>query len=187
MIYIAAGHRGPGTGANGYLDEGKETIRLRNAITARLNTLAHDLAICEDNDDAQLSAVIRDVNKRCKNTRKDLAVEIHFNSSSRKDARGVETVVADKHSIRSHEFAIDLNRATVEALGIPDRTRGRGYRTESEIGRSGLAFVENTKCPACILEICFVSNKEDADAYRANFDRLVDSLCEAIQTWRYEE
>ena len=36
MIAVIAGHRGPKTGAVGYIDEGKETIEFRNLILKQL-------------------------------------------------------------------------------------------------------------------------------------------------------
>jgi hypothetical protein len=39
MIAIIAGHRGKGTGAIGYLDEGEETIIFRNLLIKELHKL----------------------------------------------------------------------------------------------------------------------------------------------------
>ena len=38
-IYLIAGHNGSGTGANGFIDEGKETIILRDLIAEKLKEM----------------------------------------------------------------------------------------------------------------------------------------------------
>ena len=39
VVFLSAGHRGAGTGANGFIDEGKETIILRNLIAKNLKEM----------------------------------------------------------------------------------------------------------------------------------------------------
>jgi len=176
MIYLSAGHTGAKTGANGLIDEGAETIRLRNDIASLLKKKVRtDGAICCDNDKDQLKKVIADVNRRCRGA-KSFAIELHFNSAGNAAARGAEAFVADTHSARSEKLAKDLTKIVCAALGIPDHSGKKGFRTESESQHKRLGFCHDVKCPSVILEVCFVKNPEDAAAYRQNYDLLVNNL-----------
>ena len=47
-VFLIAGHNGSGTGANGFIDEGKETIILRDLIAENLKEMGL-VAIKDDN------------------------------------------------------------------------------------------------------------------------------------------
>ena len=55
---LIAGHRGPGTGAVGYIDEGAETIWLRDRIEYFLCT-KYNIVPLVDNDNATLNEVVK--------------------------------------------------------------------------------------------------------------------------------
>lgn len=190
MIYISAGHRGPGTGATGYIDEGAETIRLRNMIIERLmdistgnanlpveNAPTLDAAIHADEDRAALNNVIRDVNRWCINPETDYAVELHFNSYRTNTARGVEALVSDRAGSRARRIADALAANVAAVLCIPNR----GVRSETQSRRGRLGFVSDTRCPAVILEVCFASNRQDSEAYLAHREQLADRLADVLR------
>lgn len=182
MIYISAGHRGPKTGATGLIDEGRETIRLRNALVERMMMeTASNANIRTDEDGAELAAVIRDVNRWCGDASRDFAVEIHFNSAADPQANGTECIIADRHSRRSEEIARAVNETICRVLGTRDRTNGRGWKTEGQSARGVLGFVRQTKCPAVIVEVCFVGSAGDVRAYYGKFSELADKLAETLR------
>lgn len=182
MIYISAGHRGPGTGATGYIDEGAETIDLRNDIIIQMmDGTAGNANMRHDNDRAQLAAVVQDVNRWCTDRERDFAIELHFNASSDPAAHGTECIIADRHSRRSEQIAAALNAAICQVLCTHDRTRGVGYKTESSSARGRLGFLSQTSCPAVILEVCFVSSRADAETYQANKEQLASRLADVLR------
>lgn len=183
MIYISAGHRGPKTGAVGIIDEGAETIDLRNDIIIHMMSgTASNANMRHDNDRAQLAAVIQDVNRWCTDRGRDFAIELHFNASTNPAAHGTECIIADKHSRRSEQIAKRLTDTICQVLGTMDRTHGRGYKTESQSARGRLGFLSETRCPAVIVEVCFVSSEADCTAYQANRDRLAESIAKTLRT-----
>lgn len=187
MIYISAGHSGLGTGVHGLIDEGMEAIRMRNKIAADLAGLGvQEADIAMDDDQAPLKKVIADVNQRCRNKDKDIAIEIHFNAAALKTdtkANGTETVVADTHSDKSERIAIDLNRVITDTLGTTDRTKGKGFKTEKDTSHKRLGFLRDVNCPSVIAEICFVRNIEDVNAYKAKRDELCLAIATTLKKW----
>ena len=60
-VFLLAGHNiapdGKGTGAHGFIDEAVEAVRVRNALTERLEQLG--LTVSTDSDEPPLSQVIK--------------------------------------------------------------------------------------------------------------------------------
>lgn len=173
-IYISAGHNvtaGRGNGAkSAYGDEAVLAAGLRAEIVAAIPTAYID------SDAMKLSEVVTDVNRRV--GKNGLAVEIHFNSVTDPTCNGTVCVVANKASTASRLRAAEICDIVSKSLG----TINRGVKTESELGRSRLAFVRDTLCPAVIVEICFISNKEDMDRFYMNRTTLVNNLIEYFKT-----
>ena len=56
-IYLIAGHNGSGTGANGFIDEGKETIILRDLIAKNLKEMG--IIVIKDDNLTPLTKVVQ--------------------------------------------------------------------------------------------------------------------------------
>ena len=159
-VFLIAGHNGSGTGANGFIDEGKETIIFRDLIAKNL----YDMGIVAIKDDnlTPLTKVVQWL--RNKITKKDICIDIHFNASTNKLANGSEVFIPTKNTSDEVELANMFRRTLSKAFN------DRGVSLESKSYHGKIAMLSGFDCCNILLEVCFVSNKTDADAY--NFHKI---------------
>ena len=172
-IYLTSGHRGGTTGANyNGIKEAEVTIWLRNEIAERLKDKGVEIML--DNDSASLSEVIATINAECKKT--DICVDLHFNAVANPSANGTETFKPFNSSDTEIEVAEDLLYATCMTLN----TKNRGVKREGEGTHQRLAMLSDIKCNSVLLEVCFISNINDAVKYKEKKDELVIILTEQL-------
>lgn len=101
--------------------------------------------------------------------RNSIFVSIHFNSSYKPTAIGIETYY---RSSESEKLAELVHREVIKSIGATDR----GVKT------ANFAVLKNTRSPAILVEGGFVSNKSDRDAMMDPVYRQViaDSIARAI-------
>jgi N-acetylmuramoyl-L-alanine amidase len=186
-VFLLAGHNiasdGRGTGAHGFIDEGVEAVRVRDALTAFLK--GYDVqAFTEDARDP-LSSVIAWYKGRARSG--DVVIDIHFNAATAA-ATGTEVFVPNTPSETELSFASLLATDVSTALGIPKRS-GRllkshgfaGVKHENESQHSTLAVLSASEADVSVLiEVCFVTNSEDCRKYNENFDALIKRIGETI-------
>lgn len=172
-IYLTAGHRGGSTGANyNNIKEAEETIWLRDEIARLLRRKGVSVEL--DNDNASLSEVVAQVNVGCKPT--DICVDLHFNAVGNPTANGTEVYKPFNFSNTEIELAEDLLYSTCMVLG----TKNRGVKREGESTHSRLAMLSDVMCNSVLLEVCFISNREDANKYKEKRDELAIILAEQL-------
>lgn len=177
-IYLTAGHRGGTTGANyNGIKEAEETIWLRNEIAERLKDKGVEVML--DNDSASLSEVIATINADCKKT--DICVDLHFNAVGNPSANGTEVFKPFNSSDTEIEVAEDLLYATCMVLN----TKNRGVKREGEGTHQRLAMLSDVACNSVLVEVCFISNKEDANKYKEKREELVWIYAENLLRWAY--
>ena len=157
-IYLIAGHNGSGTGANGFIDEGKETIILRDLIAKNLYDMG--IVVIKDDNLTPLTKVVQWLRNQI--TKKDICIDIHFNASSNKLANGSEVFIPTKNTSDEVQLA-DMFRRTLSKV-----FKDRGVSLESKSYHGKIAMLSGFDCCNVLLEICFVSNKTDADAYNSH-------------------
>ena len=170
-VFLTAGHRGRGTGANGVFDEGEETIRLRNLIGEILRN--RDVEVYTDRDDANLSVVVENVNVVCEVD--DICIDLHFNAFN-SQAQGSEILIPHNFTDVEKDLAQDLLTAIVNTL----KTKSRGVKKESSGQHKRLAMLSNVDCNSIIVEICFCDNAEDALKYQTKFNDLAYAMANVI-------
>ena len=163
MIFLLAGHhlRDSGAVANGR-SESKETISLRNLIKSFIPT-----KIVVDDDHDNLATVLQKI----QTGNGSVVLDLHFNAAVSSSATGIEVLVgddADKHGI---DFAVELHDTASKILGI----KGRGVKRESSSHRGRLGIMREHGQVA-LLEVCFISNSADMQAYDRNKDRLAQAI-----------
>ncbi len=172
MIAVTAGHRGQGTGACGFIDEGKETIEFRNLVLKYLMENKTPF-IYEGNKDS-LSKVVSDLSMRLSES--DICVDIHFNSSSINTAQGSEVIIPDVYNITEKQLATDLLNATCSIL----KTKNRKVKQEKHTARKKLAMLRNINCHNILIEICFVSNESDCVKYNNHKEELAKEYADIL-------
>lgn len=148
-IAVDMGHCPKSTGANGYLNELKETRRIGAALIAELKARGHEVVnVTPDDDDAEsLSGRAR----RANNARADFFVSIHLNAGG---GTGVEVYTT------SNSGAIDEAKRTSATLADVLGLKNRGHKT------ARFTVLVKTSMPAMLVETCFVDTAKDADAYQ---------------------
>ncbi len=167
-IGINCGHTLSGTtgcGAVGYLNESNETRAVGYKLMHMLKALGHTVIDCT-NDTAK--SVAEDLRKICtiaNNHPLDLFISLHFNAGG---GAGCEMYTYGSGDVA---FAGNIKSA-LYALGF----RNRGIKDGSN-----LYVIQNTKAPACLVEICFVDSEEDAKLYKElGAERIASAICKAI-------
>ena len=179
-VYIIAGHHGKGTGANGFIDEGAETIVLRDTIATHLKRFGID-CITDDNL-TPLNKVVQWL--RSAVSKKDICIDIHFNASSNPSANGSEVFIPTNAFADEITLAYMFSKTIVEKLN----TTNRGVKDESHSFHKKIAMLSGFDCVNVLLEICFVSNQSDANKYKANKDKLAEELAvDILEFIRYNK
>ena len=165
-VFLIAGHNGYGTGANGFIDEGKETIILRDLIAKNLYDMG--IVAVKDDNTTPLTKVVQWL--RSKMTKKDICIDIHFNASSNKLANGSEVFIPTNNTPDEVELA-NMFKETLSKF-----FKDRGVKTENESHHGKLAMLSGFDCCNILIEVCFVSNKLDSDLYFNNRDKIAYEL-----------
>ena len=146
LICIDAGHGGKDSGAvgNGVIEK---TIALKTALALgeMLKEQGFDVVFTRTSD------VYVQLNERCKianSKNADLFISVHINSAANENAKGTETLCYSKN-----KFAELVQKNLVSTLNTNDR----GVKE-----RKDLAVLNGTKMTAVLLELGFLSNREEA-------------------------
>lgn len=100
----------------------------------------------------------------------DLALEFHCNAARNPRATGVETLQAPRH----RAFGAKICDALSEAMQISNR----GPKGEASGQHSRLGFI--SKGGGIIVELFFLSNPEDREAYFSNKEKVIEALTSCI-------
>lgn len=167
--YVASsGHALKVRGAHGYIDEVDEARRMVNEVDNILKTKYNgDGYVYHDNTSTSQSQNLRTITNFHNSKERRLDLSVHFNAAVSSSASGVEVLHYGGHA----GIAAKLSKAMAKALGLADR----GQKV-----RKDLYVLKNTERPALLLEVCFVSSKKDADAYKRNFDKLCHTIAEFV-------
>lgn len=167
--YVASsGHALKVRGANGYIDEVDEARRVVNEVDNILKTEYNgDGYVFHDDTSTSQSQNLRTITNYHNSKERRLDLSVHFNASASSAASGVEVLHFGGHT----RIAAKLSKGISVALGLADR----GQKV-----RKDLYVLKNTNRPALLLEVCFVSSKKDADAYKRNFDKLCHAIADFV-------
>ena len=172
----------PGHSQNGNPDPGAVGNSFKEAIEAKaiadlvkikfdkLNTGIELKILQQDKGStskSQLNNLVTDINS----TNADLLLSIHLNSSTNSSAKGIETLYSFA-SRKGSMFAQCIQNSLTE---IPDKL-DRGIKSDQR----GLAVLKRTKMPACLTEVGFISNKEEANWIHNNSNLISEKLVRGI-------
>lgn len=164
-IVINAGHTklGTGTGANGYLNESKETRKIAYELMRLLADTSHEvIPAVYDRSANNLKEAVTLAN----NNDADLFVSIHLNAGGGQGCE-VYTWRGEKVS-QAVKVTQNLNKLGFKNRGIKDGSK--------------LYVIKNTKMPAILIEVCFVDNKADTDLYkRVGYSEIAKAIYNAIK------
>ncbi len=178
MIFISAGHNpkgiktDPGAVANGYR-EADLTIEIRDLVCKELDILG--VKYIKDLDTETLSQYLQ----RAQTGNASVVVEFHFDAANG-TASGATSIVEMEADRLDKAFAKELVDATSKCLSI----KNRGVKSEAETHRGRLGLMREEGI-ICLLEVGFIDNKQDVDAYQCSKQALAMILAPILK--KYED
>lgn len=155
--FISAGHYNKDSGAVGCgTQENLETIKFRDLVVQFAKQLG--VKVITDSDNENLSEYL----KRIQTGSGSVVIEFHFDAANGL-ATGTTAIVGSDADRLDKAFAKEIVDTTAKILSI--KNRGVISETESHRGRLGLMREEGI---VCLLEICFIDNQNDMNAYNKN-------------------
>ena len=147
--YLDFGHGGKDPGAIGptNLKESDIALKIGMMVKEKLENAFEKVITTRDND-KYYSLDYR--TKKANNENSDYFISIHLNSASNPSAKGCEVWLYDENS-KLQTLANNLCNNLATKMNTPNR--GVKYSKK-------LAVLKNTKMPALLIEIDFISNKE---------------------------
>lgn len=169
-IYVSAGHhlKDPGAIANG-LQENQLTIRVRDRVIYFLKELG--AKVFQDVDKETLNEYLA----RIKPGSGSVVCEFHFDAAS-PAATGTTVFYADNASDLSKNMAFDLAEDGAEKMGI----KNRGAKSEKDSHRGKLGLLHTKAGIAALVEVGFITNSGDIDAFEKNFDELCKAYAHTL-------
>lgn len=166
-VVIDAGHGGHDLGANdSYVYEKHINLDVARRLERSLKAAGFKTIMTRSNDTFISLSERSSIANR---TRNAIFVSVHFNSSYKTSALGIETYY---RAASSEKMAAAIHRELIKNCRVPDR----GVKT------ANFSVLRNTKHPAVLVEGGFVSNKDDRSAMCDPLYRQIvaDSIARAI-------
>ena len=161
-IAIAGGHSAIARGASGYLDEYECDRAFVAQLVDAFGAQGWRVTDCS-NEEPDVSAELREECRTANASGADLFIAVHFNAGG-----GTGTEVWHYPYSLAETCAREVSRELASALGLPNR----GAKSTS-----GLYVLNRTEMPAILIEVCFVDNEADAEAWHA---ASWSALCGAV-------
>lgn len=177
-VTVHAGHNPSGKiacGASDLLDESTEARYITRKVIKLLRKNGIKAVNCTVNNGSNQTDVLQKICAKCNAiTDADLHISIHFNSG-RNDKKGdgktggtevlLTQNVSDKGDI---------------AKRICNQMAKLGFTNRGVKVTSGLYFLNHTKAPAILVEVCFVDDKDDYMLYKANRLDVARAVVKAV-------
>lgn len=160
MIFVSSGHNSKsitikqdaGATGNGH-KEGDLTIEFKHLVQAELTKLG--CKYVSDTEEENLKTYL----DRIQTGKASVVIEYHFDAGSSSD-NGTTGVIEEEADRLDRLFTKTITDATSNILRVINR--GLITEAESHRGRLGLMREEGI---ICLAELCFITNKNDIDAY----------------------
>ena len=167
--YLDFGHGGKDSGAIGptNLKESDIALKIGMMVKETLENAFEKVITTRDND-KYYSLDYR--TKKANNENSDYFISIHLNSATNPSAKGCEVWLYDENS-KLQTLANNLCNNLATKMNTPNR--GIKYSKK-------LAVLKNTKMPALLIEIDFISNKE-VENYLRN-DKNLKNISDTISS-----
>lgn len=189
IVVLDAGHGGYDSGAIGYDNIKEKNINLDIAIVTKFLLEKYDdnvKVILTRNEDKFISLDKRTEIANYFNA--DLFISIHCDANNNSNAKGlgifiIKNIKSRKYPIENYKkslkYALGLNKILTEKLNI----KSRGLQFENfQVLRQTL-----NKMPSILLEIGFISNKEEAEYFETKGKRGISyGLCNSILLYKKE-
>lgn len=180
-VTVHGGHNPSGKiacGASDYIDESKEDRIITKKVITILKKNGIKAYNCTVSNGKNQMDILKKICAKCNSKVRDVDVSIHFNSAvhqSRKDDKttGTEVWVKTTSGIRG-----DLaGKVCLKLAKI-------GFKNRGTKTTDGLYFLNHTNKPAILIEVCFVSDPDDAALYKRHKDDVAKAIANAILSYK---
>ena len=176
VVCIDAGHGGSSIGAvfgNDERLEKDDNLKLSLLVADELKKQGVNVIMTRESDkDVSLENRCRIANFG----RADYFLCVHRNSSENKDANGIEIWVSNTAT----EKEINIAQTILDNLSNKGLSVERGIKKGFRSGSGDYYINSKTKMPSCLLEIGFISNREDNLAFDENIEEYAKAVADAI-------
>ena len=167
-IVIDAGHGGSDYGAvNGSRFEKDDNLRLALAVQKKLSEQGQKVIMTRTSD---IYMPLLERSAVSNNNNSDMFVSIHRNSVENSSANGVENWV--------QTGSAPVNAAY--AQNVLNRIVGAGVQSNRGVRAGNFSVLRNTRAPAMLLEMGFISNSTDNELFDNNFDAYANAITRGI-------
>lgn len=156
-IVIDAGHGGQDIGAtHGFYSEKQIVSNIAKQIASQNRNTEIEIILTRDDDEfSSLQERTEKINK----LQPDLVISLHVNKNTNEEANGIEAYVSEQNE------RFEASKAHAEELISvlsDNKLRSRGVKT------APMYLLKNTKSPAVLLELGFLSNANDRSYLSSN-------------------
>lgn len=176
-ICIHAGHNPSGKiacGASDYLDESTEDRYVTRKVGKLLKKKGFAVTNCTVNNGRSQNDVLRKICDKSNAANPDITISFHFNSAQHESKSNGKTL--------GTEVWLTANKGVKGAMAkdICAAIAKCGFVNRGVKVTDSLYFLNHTKNPAILVEVCFVSDKDDAILYKKKRDKICENIANAI-------
>jgi N-acetylmuramoyl-L-alanine amidase len=165
-IVISSGHSLHVRGASGVLDEVNEARKVVNQLASELHNRGVDVHIFHDDASTSQNQNLNNIVNFHNSQTRDLDISVHFNAYQKTSKpMGTEVLYVSQKDLASK---------------ISSAIASNGFINRGAKKRTDLFFLNNTKMPAVLLEVCFVDSEADASIYKSEFNNICDSIADVL-------
>ena len=175
-ITIHAGHNPDGKiacGASDYLMESTEARKLVALIKKYLKGTKVNVVDITVNNGKNQNDVLAKLVKKANLWNVHMHVSIHFNASTHDKGDG-KTTGTEAYVYNQSGTAFKV------ATSVTQNLAKLGFKNRGVKDARHPYFLRKTTAPALLIEVCFVTDKDDALLYRANRSKVARAITRAI-------
>jgi N-acetylmuramoyl-L-alanine amidase len=166
-VVISSAHGKRIRGARGLIDEVDQSREVVARVAEDLRNLGASVSVFHDDTSTTQSTNLRTIVAAHNGRKRDLDVSVHFNAAYKTDdPRGTEVLHRTQEAL-----AKTVSAAIANASGLINRGAKK---------RTNLAFLNRTKKPAIVIEICFVDSTADVRLYKEHFGAICEAIARAL-------
>jgi len=168
IIVLDPGHGGSDPGAvNGARQEKNDNLRLGLALRQRLQSPGNRVIMTRSADVFVPLAERSDISNRAN---ADIFVSLHRNAFTNTTANGAETWLQNGVPARTAAIARSVHSEIVAA----------GVQSDRGVRSGNFVILRNTKAPAILTELGFLTNARDNQLFDRRFDAYADAIARGI-------
>jgi N-acetylmuramoyl-L-alanine amidase len=165
-IVMSSGHGKYVQGAIGILNEVDEARRVVNQTATELRKRGVEVKTFHDDTSRSQNENLNTIVSYHNAQSRDLDVSVHFNAYVETTGpMGTECLYVTQDTLASH---------------IASAIASVGFTNRGPKKRTDLYFLNQTRMPSILIEVCFVDSSADADVYRDEFDNVCRAIADVL-------